>query len=333
MKALITGGGGFLGSAIARLLVERGDTARSLSRGRYDALDALGVEQFQGDLRNPAPIRRAMEGCDVVFHVAARVGAWGAYEEFYLPNVLGTWNIIHACRQLGVERLVFTSSPSVIFNGSDMEGVDESVPYPDHYETHYPRTKAEAERLVLDADSADDGLRTVSLRPHLVWGPRDTNLVPRILSRARSGQLVRLKGPPKLIDVVYIDDAARAHVQAADALRDAPERVGGRAYFITSGEPVETWTMVNRILAAGGLPPLSKAVPVPVAYGIASAMEAAWSAMGREDEPRLTRWVVSELATAHWFDISAARRDLGYAPQVSLDEGMAHLEAWLRAEG
>ncbi|MEO1269842.1 MAG: NAD-dependent epimerase/dehydratase family protein, partial [Myxococcota bacterium] len=171
MKALITGGTGFLGGAIAQALRERGDTVRSLARRRSAKLAALGVEQIVGDICYPTPVKRAMKGCDVVFHVAARVGAWGSYEAFYLPNVLGTWNVIHACRQLGVGRLVFTSSPSVVFDGTDMEGVDESVPYPDHYATHYPRTKAEAERLVLAADSADDGVRTLALRPHLVWGP------------------------------------------------------------------------------------------------------------------------------------------------------------------
>ncbi|MEO1272134.1 MAG: NAD-dependent epimerase/dehydratase family protein, partial [Myxococcota bacterium] len=193
----------------------------------------------------------------------------------------------------------------------------------------YSTTKAEAERLVLAADTPG-GLRTVSLRPHLLWGPGDTNFIPRILSRSRSGQLVRLHAPKARIDCVYIDDAVRAHLLAAEALAERPEQVGGRAYFITSGQPVGTWHFVDRILEAAKLPPPARTIPVPVAYMAAWGVEWLHGLLGRSGEPQMTRWIVSEMATTRWFDIRAARRDLGYTPQVSLDEGMARLAAWLR---
>ncbi len=219
MNALVTGGGGFLGGAIVRRLTARGDRVCSLSRGRYPALDALGVEQMQGDVADAAAVDAAVAGRDIVFHVAAKAGVWGPYAEYHRANVVGTQNVLSACRKHGVRRLVYTSSPSVVFNGRDMEGVDESVPYPEHYEVAYPKTKAEAERLVLAANGAD--LATVALRPHLIWGPGDNHLTPRILERGRAGRLRRIGRANKRIDATYIDNAADAHILAADRLRPA----------------------------------------------------------------------------------------------------------------
>ncbi len=175
MRALVTGGGGFLGSAIARKLVARGDAVRSLARGDYPSLRTLGIETIRGDVADPENVRRAAEGCDIIFHVAAKAGVWGPFADYYRANVEGTRNVISACRALGIHRLVYTSSPSVVFNGRDMEGVDESAPYPAHHEAPYAATKAEAERLVLAANVPD--LAVVALRPHLIWGPGDNHLV------------------------------------------------------------------------------------------------------------------------------------------------------------
>jgi 2-alkyl-3-oxoalkanoate reductase len=330
MKALVTGGGGFLGGAVVRQLLERGAQVRSFSRGEHAELRALAVEQLRGDLSDAAAVNAAVAGCDIVFHVAAKVGAWGPRAAFHATNVLGARNVLDACREHGVRDLVYTSTPSVVFDGRDLEGVDESVPVPTHHEAHYPATKAEAERLVLAA--AGEALRTVALRPHLIWGPRDTNLVPRILERGRKGQLRRISGPPKLVDTVYIDDAARAHLLAADRLRESAEsaaRVSGRAYFISSGQPVPVWEMVDHILAAAGLPPVKRSVSPRAAYAAGWLLETLYGLLGLESEPRMTRWVARELSSAHWFDIGAARRDLGYAPQVPLDEGLRRLAAWL----
>ena len=190
MKALVTGGGGFLGAAIVRGLLARGTAVRSFSRQSYPALDALGVEQVQGDIADTAAVTAAARGCGVVFHVAAKPGIWGDYAGYHRTNVVGTSSVIAACRAAGVQRLIYTSSPSVVFDGRDMEGVDESVPYPAHYEAHYPRTKALAEQAVIAANDAQ--LATVSLRPHLIWGPGDNHLLPRMVARARAGQLRRI---------------------------------------------------------------------------------------------------------------------------------------------
>jgi nucleoside-diphosphate-sugar epimerase len=332
MNALVTGGGGFLGGAIVRRLRARGDAVRSLSRGRYPDLDALGVAQFQGDVADAAAVAGAAAGCDIVFHVAAKAGAHGRYTEYYRANVTGTENVLAACRRHGVRRLVYTSSPSVVFNGRDMEGVDESVPYPPHYDAHYPRTKALAEQLVLWANGPD--LATVSLRPHLIWGPGDNHLVPRIIARARAGRLRRIGTASKLIDSTYIDNAADAHLLAGDRLAPGSPVVG-KGYFLSQGEPVPLWGLVNRILAAAGLPPVTRSVPYAAAYAAACALEAAYAVLRLRGEPPMTRFLARELSTAHWFDLSAARRDLGYEPGVSLDEGLRRLaksfeNGWLR---
>jgi nucleoside-diphosphate-sugar epimerase len=327
MNPLVTGGGGFLGGAIVRLLVARGDRVRSLSRQRYPALDALGVEQIQGDIGSALTVARACEGRDVVFHVAAKAGLAGRYRDYYRTHVVGTRNVLDACKKLGVRRLVYTSSPSVVFDGRDMEGVDESVPYPARYEAHYPTTKAQAERLVRAA--AGPGLATVSLRPHLIWGPGDNHLVPRLLERARSGRLRQIGGAEKRIDSVYIDNAAEAHLLAADRLH-LGSPISGKVYFISNGEPLPTRELVNRILAAGGLAPVTRTVPAWLAYAAGWLLESAYAIARPNAEPPMTRFLARELATAHWFDLSAARRDLGYVPRVSIAEGLARLEARLR---
>ena len=326
MKALVTGGGGFLGGAIVRLLSARGDTVRSYSRGEYPALTRLGVEQVQGDLADREAVIRAAAGCDVVFHVAARAGIWGSYAEYHRANVTGTENVLAACRHHGIGRLVYTGSPSVVFDGRDVAGGDESLPYPAHYEAHYPRTKALAEQLVLAANSPP--LATVSLRPHLIWGPGDNHLVPRLVARARAGKLRRIGNRPCLVDTVYVDNAARAHLLAADRLA-YDGAVAGKAYFISNGEPLPLWEMVNRILAAAGLPPVTRSVSPTVAVAVGACCEILWNVLRLPGEPPMTRFVARELATAHWFDISAARRDLGYVPEISIDEGLKRLAEWL----
>lgn len=319
MKALVTGGGGFLGQAIVRGLRKRGADVRSFSRHEHAGLQALGVEQLRGDLADPAAVSSAVQGCEVVFHVAAKPGIWGDYEEYHQPNVTGTQNVIAACRRHGVRRLVHTSSPSVVFDGRDMEGVDESVPYPASFEAHYPRTKALAEQLVRSANGAQ--LATVSLRPHLIWGPGDNHLLPRLVARARAGQLARIGSRPNLIDTVYVDNAADAHLLAAERLAPGSP-IAGKVYFISQGEPVPMWEMVNRLLHAAGAPPVTRAIPTWLAVALAWGFEAAHRLTNNPLEPRLTRFVVHEMSTAHWFDISAARRDLGYAPGISIAEGL-----------
>ncbi len=330
MNALVTGGGGFLGSAIVRRLVARGDRVVSYSRHRHPELDALGVVQHQGDIADLGRLRRAARGSDVVFHAAAKAGISGSAQPYFRTNVIGTLNVLNACHRLGIRRVVYTSSPSVVFDGRDMEGVNESVPYPRRYEAAYPRTKAIAEGLVLRANGPT--LATVALRPHLVWGPGDNHLVPRLIARARAGRLRRIGWTSKKIDSVYIDNAADAHILAADRLAPGSP-VAGKAYFITNGEPMPLWDLVNGILRAAGLGPVKRVLPVRIAYAAASVLEGVCAVLPGQREPPLTRFVVRELTTAHWFDISAARRDLGYQPAVSIAEGLRRLEAHFASAG
>ncbi|MGD0585098.1 MAG: NAD-dependent epimerase/dehydratase family protein [Oryzomonas sp.] len=327
MKVLVTGGGGFLGGAIVRMLRERGDEVRSFSRGLYPALTSLGVEQVSGMLEDADAVATAVKGCDLVFHVAAKAGIWGSYHDFYQPNVVGTEHVIAACLSNGTGKLVYTSSPSVVFDGSDVEGGNESLPYPDFYEANYPATKALAEQMVLAANSPE--LAVTALRPHLIWGPGDNHLVPRIIAKARAGKLRRIGTRPNMVDTVYVDNAARAHLQAADQL-SPDSSVAGNCYFISNNEPLPLWDMVNRILDAASVPPVTRSIPPKLAFAIGCICEGLWSLLRLSGEPPITRFVAHELASAHWFDTSAARRDFGYTPEISIDEGLRRLRQSLQ---
>ena len=265
MKVLVTGGGGFLGGAIVRTLVARGDEVLSFSRGEYPALAALGVTQVRGSVSDREAVRAAAKGCELVFHVAAKAGIWGSYHDYHQANVVGTRNVVDACRSNGINRLVYTSSPSVVFDGCDIEGGDESLPYPTRYESHYPATKALAEQLVLTANSPE--LATTSLRPHLIWGPGDNHLLPRIVAKGRAGNLRRIGEGTNLVDTVYVDNAATAHLLAADKLFPGSP-VAGRSYFISNDEPVPLWEMVNRILAAADTAPVTRSISPKAAFTI-----------------------------------------------------------------
>jgi nucleoside-diphosphate-sugar epimerase len=324
---LVTGGGGFLGSAIVRLLRERGHAVRSLSRRHYRGLEAIGAEQHQGDVADADAVARAVEGCSGVFHVAAKAGLWGAYEDYHRANVVGTENVLAACRRYSVGRLVYTSSPSVVFTGHDLEGADESTPYASRYDAAYPATKAIAEKLVLEANGSE--LATVSLRPHLIWGPGDNNILPRIYARARARRLFRIGRRNPLIDLTYIDNAAQAHLRSFERLEPGSV-IAGKAYFIAQGRPVPLWDMVNRFLEVAGLPPVRRSIPQRLALASGALLEAAYTLLRLPGEPRMTRFLARELSTAHWYDLTAARRDLGYEPTVSIEEGLRRLSASFR---
>lgn len=326
MRALVTGGGGFLGSAISRRLQAVGYEVRIVQRSPAPELAVVGVECRRGDIADPAVVMSAADGCDVVFHTAAKAGVWGPTAEYHRANVTGTENVLAACRALRIPRLVYTSSPSVVYGGRDEAGIDESTPYPKRYLTHYPRTKAIAEQAVLAANGPD--LATVALRPHLIWGPGDNHLVPRLLERARAGRLRRVGRGDNLVDTVYVDNAADAHLLAADRLRPGSP-VCGKVYFITNDEPVPLWELIDRMLACGGLPPVKQSISAGAAYAAGGLLEGLYAALGRRDEPPMTRFVARQLSTAHWYDISAAKRDLGYRPEVSVEEGLRRLRDWL----
>ena len=325
---LVTGGSGFLGGAVVRRLVARGSAVRALQRQDSPALRELGVDVVRADLADRDAVIQAAKGCDAVIHIAAKTGVWGPYQDYYRANVLGTRNVLEACAANDIRRLVYTSTPSVIHAGGDVEGVDESAPLATHFETAYPATKAEAERLILAANGPELG--TVILRPHLIWGPDDPQLTARILARGKAGRLRLVGNGLKRIDSIYIDNAVDAHLLALD--RVAPGAVcAGKAYFITQGEPMPQRDLINGILKAGGLPPCEKSISPKAAYAIGLAMEIIWRALNRQDEPLMTRFVAKQLATAHWYDISAAKRDLGYEPAISVAQGLQILEKSLRA--
>lgn len=326
MRILVTGGGGFLGSAICSMLVKRGDQVQSISRQAYPGLATMGISQFRGDLVDKGKIYSAAQGCDAIIHTAAKAGIWGDYSSYYQANVLGTQNIIEVCRELRITKLVYTSSPSVVFSGGDMEGVNESAPYPKRYLTAYPKTKAIAEQMVLNAN--DENLATVSLRPHLIWGPGDNHLVPRILARAKAGKLRKIGSRDVLVDSVYIDNAASAHILALDRLNfNSP--CSGKAYFISNGEPWKLWDLVNEIILAGKGHVVNKTVSVSLAYFMGWLFEIIYTISRKHAEPPMTRFLAKELSTSHWFDISNARNDLGYVPMITIREGLDRLKTAL----
>lgn len=329
MKVLVTGGGGFLGQAVCRQLTARGHAVRSFNRQRHAALDALGVEQVAGDLRSLEMVIEAAAGCDAIVHTAAKAGAWGPLAEYYEINVRGTDHVLAACEFHGIDRLVHTSSPSVVHSGADLNGVNESVPYATHFLAPYPQTKALAEQRVLAANSPR--LATVALRPHLIWGPGDPHLLPRLLARARAGRLRHLGEVSKKIDTVYVDNAAEAHALALEKLAPGAT-IAGKAYFITNGEPAPQDAVINGLLKAAGLPPETRRLPLGLARFLGTLLEWLYRLPGVHAEPPLTRFLVEQLSTAHWFSIAAARRDLGYTPRVSTPEGLARLSEHLARE-
>ena len=328
MRVLVTGAGGFLGRYIVESLSARGDHVRGLARGDYPDLREVGVEMMRGDVRDTAAVDKACESMDAVIHTAAVAGIWGPRGHYYSINTQGTMNVIESCHSANVRHLVYCSSPSVTFDGSPQENIDESAPYPENWLCHYPETKALAEQAVLAAHT--DDFRCCSLRPHLIWGPRDGHLIPRLIRRAESGKLKIVGDGRNLIDMVYVENAAEAHVAALDSLA-GDGAAGGKAYFISQGEPVMCWQWINEILGLAGLPELRRRISFRKAYVAGRVLEWIWRGLRRTDEPPMTRFLAAQLALPHYFDISAAQRDFGYQPRVSAAEGMQRLEQWLKS--
>jgi nucleoside-diphosphate-sugar epimerase len=333
MHALVTGGGGFLGRYIVEQLVARGDRVRSFGRGSYSELESLGVEVVRGDITDRSATVAACEGIDCVFHTAARAGIGGTLTDYSHANVWGTRIVMLGCRFHRVPRLVYTSSPSVTFAGVDQCGIDESVGYDLAWLTknraHYSYTKALAEVGAVRAICRGGPTRACALRPHLIWGPRDTHLIPRLIDRARRGRLRRVGDGTNLVDITYVENAAAAHLAAADALAAPDSPVAGRAYYISQGEPVNCWQWIDEVLALAGLPPVRKSVSFRSAWQLGRVCEAIYGTLRLSGEPPMTRFLAAQLAKSHWYDISAARRAFGYQPAVSTSEGMQRLGEWL----
>lgn len=329
MKLLVTGGGGFLGQALCRALLARGHEVVSFSRSRHAALDALGVRQLQGDMADRAAVLAAFaEGFDAVLHNAAKAGTWGSFRSYFDANVTGTRNVIAACRAHGIDRLVHTSTPSVAHRATHpVEGASaDEVPYGEGVKAHYAATKIIAEREVLAANDA--ALATVALRPRLIWGPGDTQILPKLVARARSGRLRLVGGGDNRVDTTYIDNAAQAHVDALEHLRPGAA-CAGRAYFISNGEPWPLRDVLNGLLRAAGAPEVHASIPFGAAYAIGAVCEGLWTMLPLRGDPPMTRFLAEQLATPHWYSMAPAARDFGYVPRISMADGLARLRASL----
>jgi nucleoside-diphosphate-sugar epimerase len=320
---LVTGGTGFLGRHIVERLLAHGRAVTVLARRSAPDLEKRGVRFVSADLADADAVRSACRGAETVFHVAAKVGVWGRNDDFFRANVLGTRAVLEGCRIHGVRRLVYTSTSSVVYNGRDLSGVDESLPLTATCPAAYPLTKAAAEREVLAANAPE--LRTIALRPHLIWGVGDPHLVPRLIARAKAGRLLIVGSGRNRVDLVHVENVTDAQLFAEAALTQRqlivdktirPPDISGKAYFITNGEPVVLWDWINGLLHALGIPPVTKRVSLAAATALGVAWETLWRALPLRGEPPMTRFIATELASDHWFDISAARRDLGYAPRV-----------------
>jgi nucleoside-diphosphate-sugar epimerase len=329
----ITGASSLIGRALAAVLVARGDRVIAFQRGEFstdpgDADLVAQVERHRGDVRDRAALDAALVGCDVVVHLAAKVGVVGDRDEYMAINVDGTRNVLAAAKHNGLRGMVHVSSPSVAHDGHPIVGGAADPPVEDHGAAWYPETKAIAEREALAA-SGDD-CAVVAIRPHLVWGPGDTQLVGRIVERAEAGRLALVGGGRALVDTTYIDNAAAALAAGVDAVGPG-EACAGEAYVVSNGEPRPIRELVEAFCRAADVPFEPRNVPLPVALCLGSLIDRVWPRLDRSDEPPMTRFVAEQLGTAHWFDQRAVRRDLGWRPQVSIDEGLEALGEWFRA--
>lgn len=325
MKVVITGGGGFLGKEIVKQLLAEGHSVTSVARSDYPELRQMGASTVRGDLVDREVMMSALDGADALIHTAAMVGMWGKHEEFVRVNVEGTKNLLDVAEKQGVSRFVFTSSPSVTFDGGDAENEGQDTPYPREFMASYPETKAKAEQLVLAANK--EGFATTSLRPHLIWGPGDPHLIPRLIERARQGKLKIVGEGKNVVDITYVSNAAQAHLNALDALGrpDSEPNPRGKAYYISNAEPVVLWDWINNLLKELEIKPVKQKVPFKAAYLAGAMMEKTWKLLNRGGEPPMTRFIASQLATSHWYDMEPAKRDFGYEPRVSMSEGLENL--------
>ncbi len=323
---LVTGGGGFLGTAIVKDLLAHGYQVRSFSRKTYGHLEALGVHCVKGDISNPLDVASAVKGVDAVIHAAALASIWGRYEDFYNANVLGTRHVINAMKSFGVKHLVYTSSPSIVFDGESIEGADESLPYARKDLAFYPATKKIAEKEVREAIGPD--FMAVCLRPHLIWGPHDPHFFPRLKEKALAGKLKQVGDGTNRVDNIYVENAARAHRQALEALVLKPQ-LSGRAYFLGQESERLCWDFVGDLVEAAGAKPVSGKVPLWLAYGLGAVLEFFYGLFRVFDsEPPMTKLLALQLAKSHYFSHANAHKDFGYEPLVSYEEGMKALRDW-----
>ncbi len=332
MEVLVTGGGGFLGGAVVRELLARGHGVRSISRGHYPELESSGVGCFQADLaEGGAEMNRALEGVDCVIHCAAKAGISGSRASYMRANFEGTRKLLRAAKNHGVTRFVHTSSPSVCFDGTDHVNAGPDLPHATRFLAPYPESKSLAERAVLEAHDGTDFL-TCALRPHLIFGPGDPHLIPKLLGRAQSGRLMRVGPGTNQVSMTFVENGALAHVLAAEALAPGAA-IAGRAYFVNQTEPVELWTWVANLLQALDLPPVKRSVSLGFAYRAGAVLETVHSLLRRPGDPAMSRFVAQQLATSHSYDMGPLERDLGYCERVDMAEATRRTIEALAASG
>lgn len=323
-RVFVTGSGGFLGMALCRYLRSANIDVIGFSRGDYPELTAMGVQLIRGDISDKDAVYEAMKNVDLVFHVASKAGVWGDKSDYFTANVTGTENIISACHAHNIDKLIYTSTPSVTFSGKDENAINESAPYAKQFLNFYGLSKATAEQLVINANN--DKLKTVSLRPHLIWGPNDPHLAPRVLKRAEMGRLKLVGKTDKLVDTIYVDNAVYAHLLAANKLTETKPICAGKAYFLSNDQPILMADMLNKILACKKLPPVTSRISASLAYAVGTLLEWLYIALRKQQEPIMTRFVAKQLSTSHYYDISAAKQDLGYQALITIDQGMEKLK-------
>jgi len=317
LKFAVTGGSGFLGKEIISMLLNFGcSNIISIARNPQHNFAGTKVKTISADITDLESFSKYFNGVDVVFHTAAKAAIWGKYEEFYNINTLGTENIINACINNNVPVLIYTSSPSVVSSGANLENVNESIPYPEKFYSYYAQTKALAEQKIL---KQKDNLKTISLRPHLIWGANDPHILPRIIKKSQSGKLIKVGGGRNIVDLTYIANAAFAHLLAADALF-TNQKLSGKAYFITDDSPVNLWDWINHFLLEIGLNKINKSISSKKAFIAGKIFEAFYSLFNLRSEPPITAFSALQLSHSHYFDISAAKKDLGYHTAIDSDK-------------
>ena len=331
LKVLVTGAGGFLGSEIATQLLHQDHNVIGFSRGSYPVLEKQGVQWIRGDIRDAHAINLACRNVDAIVHSAALPGVWGSWNSYYQVNTVGTKNVIAAAHAQSVKFLVYTSSPSVTFDGSHQANIPEDVAYPSSWLCHYSHSKAIAEQAVLAANG-QDSLATCALRPHLIWGAKDPHLIPRLIERGKAGTLRIVGDGTNCVDMVHVTNAAHAHLCAIDALRKNPAS-HGKAYWVSQQEPINCWDWLNEVLQAAGVPPIKKKISSRTAYAVGAVLEAVYTALRIGSEPRMTRFLAKQLSVDHFFDNRRAQELLGYFPILSTSQAMDDLKQAIRPKG